>query len=209
VSAEASVLTEVSENFSEIYTDANAMTEALKNLVLQDAGETYLAENTQVYALSPIISKDGGDTWSEASEFDIPAKGMTVEVLTKHFLAFGQEIADTYGEISAAYCDSAEQTIIATFRQASPWPVANALKGQIIDRIRFTELAMTSHMLEYLEGECGSLVTAWSECIWDPDEPGEWVRLDNGTTDIDSNDAWEYSVERFIPAIIREIEGAA
>lgn len=139
----------------------------------------------------------------------LPAKGMTVEVLTKHFLAFGQEISETYGEISAAYCDSAEQTIIATFRQASPWPVANALKGQIIDRIRFTELAMTSHMLEYVEGECGSLVTAWSECIWDPDEPGEWVRLDNGTTDIDSNDAWEYSVERFIPAIIREIEGAA
>lgn len=138
----------------------------------------------------------------------IPSKGMSVEVLTKHFLAFGQEILDEYGSISAAYCDSAEQTIINTFRQAAPWPVMNSIKGKIIDRIRFTELAMTAGYLEYAEGECDSLVTAWSECIWDPDEPGEWVRLDNGTTDIDSNDAWEYSVERFIPAIIQQIEGA-
>ena len=138
----------------------------------------------------------------------VPSKGMSVEVLTKYFLAFGQEILDEYGSISAAYCDSAEQTIINTFRQAAPWPVMNSIKGKIIDRIRFTELAMTAGYLEYAEGACDSLVTAWSECIWDPDEPGEWVRLDNGTTDIDSNDAWEYSVERFIPAIIQEIEGA-
>ena len=138
----------------------------------------------------------------------VPSKGMSVEVLTKHFLAFGQEILDEYGSISAAYCDSAEQTIINTFRQAAPWPVMNYIKGKIIDRIRFTELVMTAGYLEYADGACDSLVTAWSECIWDPDEPGEWVRLDNGTTDIDSNDAWEYSVERFIPAIIQEIEGA-
>lgn len=138
----------------------------------------------------------------------IPAKGMTVETLTKHFLAFGNSVIEDYGRIDATYCDSAEQTIIATFRQAAPWPVVNALKGQIIDRIRFTELAMTSSYLHFVKGSCDSLVTAWSECVWDPDEPDAWVRLDNGTTDIDSNDAWEYSVERFIPAIIREIEGS-
>ena len=137
----------------------------------------------------------------------IPAKGMTVETLTKHFLAFGEEIAREYGRVDVAYCDSAEQTIINTFRQAAPWPVANALKGQIIDRIRFTELVMTSHRMSYVAGECDSLVTAWSEALWDPDEPDKWIRLDNGSTDIDSNDAWEYSVERFIPVIIQEIEG--
>ena len=139
----------------------------------------------------------------------LPAKGMTVETLTKHFLAFGEEVQKDFGTISAAYCDSAEQTIINTFRQAAPWPVVNALKGQIIDRIRFTELAMTSHFIEYVAGSCDSLVQAWTECLWDPNKPGEWSRLDDGTTDIDSNDAWEYSVERFIPAIIQKVEGAA
>ena len=136
----------------------------------------------------------------------IPAANMTVETLTGHFLAFGAEIAEKYGRIDTVYCDSAEQTIIATFRQASEWPVANALKGQIIDRIHFTELAMTTRFLSYIGGECDSLVTAWSEAVWDQDEPGKWVRLDDGSTDIDSNDAWEYSVERFIPAIIQAME---
>ncbi len=136
----------------------------------------------------------------------LPAKGMTVETLQKHFLAFSEKIREDYGSISAAYCDSAEQTIINTFRQAADFPVANALKGQIIDRIRFTDLIMTTGYFHYVEGECDSLVTALSEAVWDPDEPGDWVRLDDGTTDIDTNDAWEYSVERFIPAIIQTIE---
>jgi hypothetical protein len=136
----------------------------------------------------------------------LSAVNMGVEALTRHFLAFAAEIRTEYGEISAAYCDSAEQTIINTFRQAADFPVVNSLKGKIIDRIRHTEQLMTAERLRYVENECGSLVTAWSECLWDPDKPGEWVRLDDGSTDIDSNDAWEYSFERFIPSLIQDIE---
>ena len=51
------------------------------------------------------------------------------------------------------------------------------------------------------------LVQAWMECLWDPKDPGNWTRLDDGSTDIDSNDAWEYSFERFIPVLIKVIEG--
>ena len=136
----------------------------------------------------------------------IPAKDVPVESLTKQFIAFAEAVRQEYGEISAAYCDSAEQAIIATFRRAAPFPIVNSLKSQIIDRIRGTELLMTSNHLLYVEGECDSLVRAWMECVWDPNEGGSWVRLDNGSTDIDSNDAWEYSIERFIPMLIRAIE---
>ena len=139
----------------------------------------------------------------------LPAKNMTVEVLTQNFLAFAAEVRAIYGDISASYCDSAEQTIINTFRQAADFPVVNALKGKIIDRIRATELLMTSHRLCYVIGECDSLVQAWMECLWDPKDPGSWVRLDDGSTDIDSNDAFEYSIERFIPMLIQAIEGEA
>lgn len=138
----------------------------------------------------------------------LPSKGMTVEALTKHFLAFAASVSEGFGDISAAYCDSAEQTIINTFRQAADFPVVNALKGAIIDRIRHTEQLMTARRLHYLAGQCDSLVTAWSECLWDPDEPGQWIRLDDGSTDIDSNDAWEYSIERFIPMLIQALEQA-
>lgn len=137
----------------------------------------------------------------------LPAKDVPVEKLTRSFLDFARRIRDQYGDITVAYCDSAEQAIIATFRNAADFPVTNALKGQIRDRIRATELLMTSGRLRYVAGECDSLVTAWSECLWDTSDPGSWIRLDDGTTDIDSNDAWEYSVERFFPALIAEIEG--
>ena len=136
----------------------------------------------------------------------LPAKGMTVETLKKHFLVFSGQIQADYGDISAAYCDSAEQTIINTFRQAADFPVANALKGEIVDRIRFVDLIMTTEHFRYVEGECDSLVTALCEAVWDPEEPGDWIRLDDGTTDIDTNDAFEYSLERFIPSIIQSIE---
>jgi len=136
----------------------------------------------------------------------IPAKDVPVEVLTNRFLAFAEEIRKQYGEITASYCDSAEQAIIATFRRAADFPIANALKGEIIDRIRATELLMTSGFLSYVEGDCDSLVTAWSEAVWDDKDPGTWARLDDGSTDIDSNDAWEYSIERFIPSLIQMIE---
>ena len=137
----------------------------------------------------------------------LPAKDVPVETLTRQFLDFAHCIREKYGDITVAYCDSAEQAIIATFRNAADFPIANALKGEIRDRIRSTELLMTSGRLMYAAGECDSLVTAWSECLWDTSDPGKWVRLDNGSTDIDSNDAWEYSVERFFPTLIAEIEG--
>lgn len=137
----------------------------------------------------------------------LPAKDMPVEVLTKHFLAFGDGIFADYGRIDVCYCDSAEQTIINSFRAAATFPVANALKQAIVDRIRATELMMTAERFRYVAGECDSLAAALCQCVWDPDEPGKWIRLDNGTSDIDSLDAFEYSFERFIRMIIFEIEG--
>lgn len=80
VSAEASPLTEVPESLAEAHADVSALTSAMQEMLLTDAGEGYTAENTAVYALSPIISRDGGDTWSEATEDDIPAAGMSVKI---------------------------------------------------------------------------------------------------------------------------------
>lgn len=134
----------------------------------------------------------------------IPADGVSVEQLTQRFLSFGERIAQTYGTIYGAYCDSAEQTIINTFRHAAPFPILNSIKNQIIDRIRATDLMMTTGRFHYVAEDCRSLVTALSECIWDADHPGEWVRLDNGTSDIDTLDAFEYSWEAFIKLLIQE-----
>ena len=129
---------------------------------------------------------------------------MTVEALTDRFLRFGERIEKMYGGIYGVYCDSAEQTIINTFRNAAPWPIMNSLKNEIVDRIRATELMMTTGRWHYVREDCETLVGALKECVWDPDQLGKWIRLDNGTTDIDTLDAFEYSWEPFIKLLIQE-----
>ena len=54
-----------------------------------------------------------------------------------------------------------------------------------------------------MDGECDSLVTALCTAVWDPKELTKNVRLDDGTSDIDSLDSYEYTFERLISQLIR------
>ena len=55
----------------------------------------------------------------------------------------------------------------------------------------------------YMDGECDSLVTALCTAVWDQKELTKNVRLDDGTSDIDSLDSFEYTFERLISQLIR------
>lgn len=134
----------------------------------------------------------------------VDAHRIDTEQLTQRFLQFGQLILAEYGWIDAAYCDSAEQTIINSFRNQAPFPVANARKDKINYRIRATDLMLALHVLSIVGEDCGTLISALSTCVWDKDKPGQWLRLDNGTSDIDTLDAFEYSWERLWKILIRE-----
>lgn len=134
----------------------------------------------------------------------IDAHKIDTERLTERFLTFGQIIMTEYGWIDIAYCDSAEQTIINSFRNQAPFPVANARKGEINDRIRATDIMLSLHILMIVGEDCGSLINALATCVWDGKKPGEWIRLDDGTSDIDTLDAFEYSWERLWKILIRE-----
>ena len=139
----------------------------------------------------------------------IDAHAVDTEQLTERFLAFGEKIIAEYGWIDAAYCDSAEQTIINSFRKKARFPVANARKDEIRNRIRATDLMMSLHVLFINAEDCRTLIDALSTCVWDKNKPGTWERLDNGTSDIDTLDAFEYSWERLWKVLIRESEAPA
>ncbi len=49
------------------------------------------------------------------------------------------------------------------------------------------------HLLDFLPA---SLAEALSTALWSSTTPGQDTRLDDGTTDIDSLDAFEYTIER-------------
>ena len=129
--------------------------------------------------------------------------------LGRLFVDFCLKVINLYGFITVVYCDSAEQTLIlglkAALRKAGlGWVrVENALKTEINDRIRLTARLMAQGRYSYMDLMCDDLVAAFSSAVWDPDEVTKNVRLDDGTSDIDSLDAFEYTVERHITKLIR------
>ncbi len=136
----------------------------------------------------------------------IPAADMTPQALYKLVFDFCVEIKEKYGTISAVYADSAEQTLIAGLRQTlKPLGISvkNSLKREINDRIRATTMLMGGGRFHLISGECQSLIEAFQGAVWDDKVIGKEVRLDDGTSDIDTLDAFEYSFERFLSQLVR------
>lgn len=141
------------------------------------------------------------------------ASGNQIEIdpdmLGRMFCDFCQRIIRRYGFITVVYADSAEQTLIAGIRSSLrknglAWVrVENALKTEVNDRINATAILMAQGRFFYVGNECRSLVEALSTAMWDPKELTKNVRLDDGTSDIDSLDSFEYTFERRISQLIR------
>lgn len=126
--------------------------------------------------------------------------------LTEEFVKFIQEIKEEYKEpIIDVRCDSAEQTLIAGFQRAVRENnlgvnISNAIKGEIINRIRFY-CKMFSTNRYYILESCNDLIHAFRTAIWEKDKND--VRLDDGKQDIDSLDSQEYSTEPYMNTIIQ------
>ena len=108
--------------------------------------------------------------------------------------------------VTDVWCDSAEQTLINGLRAAAAAAgiginIGNAMKRPINDRIRATCILMGAGRF-FVARNCRETIDALKSALWDSGKPTEDVRLDNGTTNIDSLDALEYSFERDIPALI-------
>ena len=108
--------------------------------------------------------------------------------------------------VTDVWCDSAEQTLINGLRTAAAKAhigvnIGNAQKRPINDRIRALCLLMGADRY-YINRTCKNTIEAIKTAVWDSKHNTEDVRLDDGTTDIDSLDALEYSFERDIPNLI-------
>ncbi|MBR0463441.1 MAG: terminase family protein [Clostridia bacterium] len=108
--------------------------------------------------------------------------------------------------VTDVWCDSAEQTLINGLRSAAARErlgvnIGNAMKRAINDRIRATCLLMGAGRF-FINADCAETIDALKSALWDSRHNTEDVRLDDGTTNIDSLDAMEYSFEREIPTLI-------
>lgn len=103
-------------------------------------------------------------------------------------------------------CDSAEQILIRGIREAADTAglncrVKNARKDSIKDRIRLTNALLGRGTL-YLTTDNETLSNALSKALW-RENSIEDIRLDDGTTDIDTLDAYEYTIETHLKDFIQ------
>ncbi len=142
--------------------------------------------------------------WIDCSKDEIDP-----EALGNMFCNFCQKIISVYGYITIVYADSEAQTLMAGLRSSLRkkglgWVrVDNSLKAPIKDRIDATAILMAQGRFYYVENCCNSLETALCTCVWNPKILTENVRLDDGTSDIDSLDSFEYTFERYISRLIK------
>ena len=123
-------------------------------------------------------------------------------------IEFAQSVFDTYGNVDYVYWDNAETVLGRGIKRAfeKKFPsviVRPAWKESVNDRIRCTTRLMGAGRFFYTDG-CESLKTALSDAVWNKDKLVD-ERLDDGSTDIDSLDSFEYTFERDIKRFIRAV----
>ena len=126
------------------------------------------------------------------------------ERLEREFVDFARVCCDAY-KVRIAYCDSAETTLIqglraAAIREGLPIEVRKARKSAILDRIRCLCRLIAAGRYRIAD-ECRHTREALATALWDAKSLTQDKRLDNGTTNIDSLDALEYSYEPYMSAI--------
>lgn len=163
----------------------------------------------EVVALKSKRYKEGEidpDTGREIKDVD-------PDMLGELFVSFVRSVLETYGFVTCVYADSAESVLIRGLKKAlinaglGNLTPHNAMKALINDRI-FTLVSLSvAGRFFYVEKECESLMGAISTAIWDPKVLTQNVRLDDGTSDIDSMDAFEYCFERDIKRLLKNVTG--
>lgn len=124
------------------------------------------------------------------------ARNRSAESLISSFAEYIAREKEQHPTLCAAYCDSAEQLLIKSFRNAVRLEVKNALKRPVNTRINMLNRLLAAKRF-FVSEECPRLIEAIRSAVWDEKSLHSDTRLDNGTTNIDSLDAMEYAIERF------------
>lgn len=125
-------------------------------------------------------------------------KQMTPGEQEQRFCDFVREVQSRY-KCYEAFCDSEAQTMIIGFKSAVmkahiPIEIRNARKGEINDRIALY-VSLQAQGRYKIHNSCVHTSEGFSQAVWDDKKKTEDVRKDDGTTNIDSLDAQEYSTE--------------
>lgn len=125
-------------------------------------------------------------------------KRLNPKQLQDDFIDFVRRAQSKY-KVYEAYCDSAEQTLIAGLEAACvrshiAVEIKNAIKGPINNRIAFYNSLIAQRRWKIMR-HCTHIIEAFEQAVYDDKKKNEDVRLDDGLMNVDSLDSTEYSTE--------------
>lgn len=130
---------------------------------------------------------------------------LTPDKLNEIYVSFVEKCYEKYKKPFDVYADSAEQVLIRGLKTESAKKrllvtVHNARKRAIIDRILMVNKLINTGRF-WLSRHCTAAVKALQDAVWDSKKNNE--RLDDFSSDIDTLDAMEYSIEPFFNELSR------
>ena len=128
------------------------------------------------------------------------------EQIYEKFIEFYKRVYDKYDKCQYAFCDYGALGNVITLglirrcqKERLPVQIVDCSKGLINDRIFLSSTLMAQKRFFILRKN--TIITkAFQDALWNNKKPDE--RLDDGTTDIDSLDAFEYSINSFYENLI-------
>ena len=88
--------------------------------------------------------------------------------------------------------------------------VKKAIKNEILDRIKAVKIMLALGLLEFDKNTCPVIIQSFKDALWNEDKANKGIdeRLDDLTTNIDSLDCCEYSLEPFFKEIVAYRKGS-
>ncbi len=145
---------------------------------------------------------DGIDRLYALRSVSIKATGTSVEDIIEAFIKFAKMVDREFGPVDTVYADNAEQAIINEMRSKTKYDIRNSIKNEIIDRIRCTDVLLSTDRLCLVKGLNDALADGLENAVWDEKSVTKDKRLDDGTSNIDILDAFEYSFEPYIQDLL-------
>lgn len=150
--------------------------------------------------VASALSKDMNHLYVLRSE-SIKAKGMGADGILNAFVMFTDAVQAEFGSISYVFADSAEQALINTLNARQSLRVNNSIKNLIIDRIRCEILLLNTKRMHIVKGCNEALIDGLKNARWNEKKMKD-ERLDDGSSNIDILDAFEYSWEYWIRRLL-------
>lgn len=120
-------------------------------------------------------------------------------------------VLNKYGKCDIIWADCAEQILISALQEVLDElglhiPIKNSVKTPIPSRIYAINMLLMIKKIKFVKDDTKTIVEALQEAVQDPNSNDD-LWLDDGTSDIDSIDGFNYGIEYWYKQILKIILG--